>query len=132
MSCVCVCYKEGILVMNVTLCKYDLRKGDLFGLCWARVRRVSMRSMGVSSCICCMFVSYVHPVAVLNAAFGMTCNLLMLVEDARGDHMEEAYSRTGLMTALYVAMSVSFCLPHPFAGSAFIICSDLCACTELL
>ena len=26
----------------------------------------------------------VRPVAVLNAAFGMTCRLLMLVEDARG------------------------------------------------
>ena len=24
----------------------------------------------------------------------------LLVEDARGDHMEEAYSRAGLMTAL--------------------------------
>ena len=35
-------------------------------------------------------VSCVHPVAVLNAAFCMTCSLLMLVEDARGDHMEEA------------------------------------------
>ena len=42
----------------------------------------------------------VHPVAVLNAAFCMNCSLLMLVEDARGDHMEEAYSRAGLMTAL--------------------------------
>ena len=30
----------------------------------------------------------------------MTCSLLMLVEDARGEHMEEVYSRTGLMTAL--------------------------------
>ena len=30
----------------------------------------------------------VHPVAVLNAAFSMTCSLLMLVEDDRGDHME--------------------------------------------
>ena len=48
----------------------------------------------------CMFVSCVHPVAVVNAAFCMTCSLLMLVEDARGDHMEEAYSRAGLMTAL--------------------------------
>ena len=28
-------------------------------------------------------------------------------------------------------MSVSFCLPHPVAVSAFIICSDLCACTEM-
>ena len=42
----------------------------------------------------------VHAVAVLNAAFCMTCSLLMLVEDARCDHMEEAYSRAGLMTAL--------------------------------
>ena len=30
-----------------------------------------------------MFVSCVHPVAVLNAAFCMTCSLLMLVEDGR-------------------------------------------------
>ena len=31
---------------------------------------------------------------------GMTCSLLMLVEDAIGDHTEEAYSRVGLITAL--------------------------------
>ena len=37
----------------------------------------------------------VHPVAALNAVFCMTCSLLMLVE-----HMEGAYSRTGLITAL--------------------------------
>ena len=41
-------------------------------------------------------VSCVHHVAVLNAAFCMTCSMLMLVGDARGDHMEEAYSRVGL------------------------------------
>ena len=46
----------------------------------------------------------VYPVAVLNAEFCMTCSLLMLVEDARGDHMEEAYSRAGLMTALYIVL----------------------------
>ena len=40
-----------------------------------------MGSMSVSSCICCLLVSCVHPVAVLNAAFCMTCSLLMLVED---------------------------------------------------
>ena len=57
-----------------------------------------MGSMSVSSCRCCMFVSCVHLVAVLNAAFCMSCSLLMLVEDARVDHMEEAYSRAGLMT----------------------------------
>ena len=56
--------------------------------------------MSVSSCRCCMFVSCVHPVAVLNAAFCMTCSLLMLVEDAIGDHTEEAYSRASLITAL--------------------------------
>ena len=46
-----------------------------------------------SSCRCCMFVSCVHPVSVLNAAFCMACSLLILVEDARGNNMGEAYSR---------------------------------------
>ena len=59
-----------------------------------------MASVSVSSCRCCMYASCVHSVAVLNAAFCMTCTLLMLVKDARGDHMEEAYSRAGLITAL--------------------------------
>ena len=59
-----------------------------------------MRSVSVSSCRCCMFVSCVYHVAVLNAAFCMTCSLLMLVEDARGDHKEKAYSRAGIITAL--------------------------------
>ena len=49
-----------------------------------------------------------------------TCSLLMLVKDARSDHIEEAYSRGSLKTALYVAMSVSFCLPHPVAVSALL------------
>ena len=47
-----------------------------------------------------MLYVWVHPVAVLNAAFCMTCSLLMLVEDAIGDHTEEAYSRAGLITTL--------------------------------
>ena len=51
-----------------------------------------MGGVSVSPCRCCMFVSCVHPVVVLNAAFCMTCSLLMLVEDAIGDHTEEAYS----------------------------------------
>ena len=54
--------------------------------------------MSVSSCRC-MFVSCVHPVAVLNAVFCMTCSLLMLIEGERGDHMKEAYSRAGPTTA---------------------------------
>ena len=91
-----------------------------------------MGSVSVSSCRCCMFVSCVHPVAVLNVAFCMTCSLLILVENARGYHTEEAYSRAGLTTALYVAMRVSFCLLHPVAVSAFMICRGLYACTEML
>ena len=44
-------------------------------------------------------------VCVLCASCGssqycMTCNLLILVEDARDTHMEEVYSRPGLMSAL--------------------------------
>ena len=42
-----------------------------------------MGRMSVSSCRSCMFVSCVHPVAVLNAAFCMTCSLSMLVNDGR-------------------------------------------------
>ena len=63
-------------------------------------RSSCMWSVSVSSCRCCMFVSCVHPVAVLNAAFCMTCSLLMLVENARGDHVEEAYSRACFLTVL--------------------------------
>ena len=92
-----------------------------------------MGSVSASSCICCMFVSCVHLVAFLNAAYCMTCILLMLVEDARDDHMEEAYSRAGLIAALQVAMSASFCLPHPVAVSVFLmICRSFCVCTEML
>ena len=50
-----------------------------------------MGSMSVLSCRCCMFAFCVHPVTVLSAVFCMTFSLLMQVEDARGDHMEEAY-----------------------------------------
>ena len=59
-----------------------------------------MGSMSVSSCRCCMFVSCVHPVAVLNTAFCMTCILLVWVEDEGGAHLEEAYSRACLMAIL--------------------------------
>ena len=57
-----------------------------------RCRCSCMESVGVSSCRYCMFVSCVHPMAVLNAVFCMTCSLLMLVKDARGDHLEDPAS----------------------------------------
>ena len=59
-----------------------------------------MGSVRVSLCRCCMPLSCVHPVTALNAALCMTCSLFMLVEDARGDHMEQEYIRAGLMIAL--------------------------------
>ena len=65
-------------------------------LCFCLNCEACMGSVSVSSCTCCMFVSCVHPVAVLNAAFCMTCSLLMPIEDARGDHMEEAYLKSVL------------------------------------
>ena len=64
----------------------------------------------VSSCRCCVFVSVVHPVAILSAVFCVICSLLMFVSDASGDHMVETYSSMGLVMALYVAMIVSFAL----------------------
>ena len=38
--------------LALTLCKYDLRKGDLFVLSWARVRRVRRGSMSSELLIC--------------------------------------------------------------------------------
>ena len=63
-----------------------------------------MGSVSLLSCRCCMFVSCVHPVAVLNAAFCMTCSLLMLVEDEISDHTEEAYSRASLIQEIHTTI----------------------------
>ena len=66
--------------------------------------------MLVSSCMCCMLVSCVHPVASLRAVFCIICSLL--VSDALSDYMVESYSSTGPFMALYVASMVSLCLPY--------------------
>ena len=78
--------------------------------------------MCVSSCKCCVLVSVVHPVAILNAVFCIICSLLMCVSDVSGDHMVETYSSMGLAMALYVARIVSFCFPHVVDVSALSIC----------
>ena len=39
-------------VLRSTLCKYYLRKGDLFGLSWARVRRVRRGSISFKLLMC--------------------------------------------------------------------------------
>ena len=104
----------------------------VFSVCIVRRGAVGARVWGES------FVMQMLYVCVLCASCG---SFLMLVEDAIGDHTEEAYSRASLITALWVAMSVSFCLPHPVAVSAFMICRCLsafmicrclCACTEMV
>ena len=51
-------------------------------------------------CFVMQMVSCVHHMAVLNSEFCMTFHFLMLVDDTRGDHMEEAYSIAGLIPAL--------------------------------
>ena len=38
--------------LSSTLCKYDLRKGDLFVLSWARVRRVRRGSISSALLMC--------------------------------------------------------------------------------
>ena len=44
-----------------------------------------MSSMCVSSCRCCVLVSFVHPVSVMSAVFCIIYRLLMFVSDASGD-----------------------------------------------
>ena len=46
----CVC-GDGCVLAS-TLCKYDLRKGDLFVLSWARVRRVRRGSLSSELLVC--------------------------------------------------------------------------------
>ena len=60
MCCVCECLQWGHsgdgCVFGVALCKYDLRKGDLFVLSWTRVLRVKRESnlfRADNVCCCC-------------------------------------------------------------------------------
>ena len=55
MSCVWMLqrvHSDNGCVLASTLCKYDLRKGDLFVLSWARVQRVSRGSLSSELLIC--------------------------------------------------------------------------------
>ena len=55
MSCVCVLQRghsgDGCDLAS-TLCKYDLRMGDLFVLSWARVRRLRQGSLSSELLMC--------------------------------------------------------------------------------
>ena len=74
--CVAVVVKDSVFRLGVL--KYVCVRGVMdvvFSVCIVSCSCSCMGSMSVSSCRCCMFVSCVHPVAVLNAAFCMTCSL---------------------------------------------------------
>ena len=103
-ACFYVCCSDcGVLKYVVCLCKGCVGS-CVFCMYYealsCRCSCMGSVSVSVSSCIYCMFVSCEHPVAVLNVSFYKTCRLLMLVEDERGDQIEEAYSRAGRTTAL--------------------------------
>ena len=54
-SCVCVLQRGNSgdgCDLESTLCKYDLRKGDLFVLSWAMVRRVRRGSLSSELLMC--------------------------------------------------------------------------------
>ena len=89
-----------------------------------------MESVSVSSCRCCTFVSCVHPVAVLNAAFCMTCSLLMLVEDARGNHMEEQSQSRNCFVGCHEC--VLLFTPSCCSDYFFDLYRGLWVCTEIL
>ena len=74
-----------------------------------------------------MLVSDVCPVAILKAVFCIICNLFICVCEIMGDHIVQAYSRRGRVSALYVCMSVSFCFPQLVEVSALIMFSDFFA-----
>ena len=82
-------FSLGVLKYFVCLCSgcHGCCVFCLYSEAWS-CRCSCMGSVSVSSCRC-IFVFCVHHVTVLNAAGYMTCSLLMLVEDSRGDHMED-------------------------------------------
>ena len=81
------------------MCVRDVMK-VVFSVCIVTCGAVGSRVWEVEC-----FAMHMLYVCVLCASCGssqccMTCRLLMLVEDERGGHNEEAYSRAGLITAL--------------------------------
>ena len=100
-------------VLASTLCKYGLRKGYLFVLSWARVRRVRRGSISSELLVC----------------GGGVRSILLLPLVAR---CIETIDVCIWRMFVFMSVVVSFCLPHPVAVSAFMICRGLCACTEML
>lgn len=76
---------------------------------------------------CRWLVSAVQPVAMRSAVFCTVCSLLMDVFEVICDHVVLAYSRMGLVIALYVEAIVSCDLPHCVVVSAFSMFTDFFA-----
>ena len=124
-------FNLGVLKYVVCLCK------GCDGCCAFRLyldawscRCSCMGSMSVSSGRCCIFVSCVHPVAVLNAAFCMT-SFLMLFEDATGDHMEEtpndtSYTRCSCHSSLANPVHIVSTPPAPSKGGQITVFGQAC------
>ena len=75
----------------------------------------------VSSCRCCVFMSVVHPVAILSAVLCVICSLLMFVSDASGYHMVEApndtaYKRWSCHSELKLLCKLCRTSPPPAMG----------------
>ena len=84
--CVAVIVRDSVFSLAVLyVCVRDVMD-VVFSVCNVRHGAVCARvSSSYGSCQCCILHDF---------------PFFMLVEDARGDHMEEAYSRAGLMTIL--------------------------------
>ena len=91
-----------------------------------------MESVTVSSCRCCMFVSCVYPVAILNAAFYMTFSIF----NAGRVCKRRPYGRGILQSRSHDCLIGSHECLLLFTPSCcseyFMICKGLCACTEML
>ena len=93
-------------------------------------------------CVCgcdCNVVMQMLYVCVLCASCGssQSCVLHDLQFVNAGQGCNRRPYRRGILQSrshncFIEAMSVSFCLPHPVAVIAFMICRGLCACTEML
>ena len=82
-----------------------------------------------SSCRCGMFVSCVHPVAVLNAAFCITC--MHLVNAGQGCK-RQPHGRGKLQSRSHDCLIGSLLFTLSCCCECFIMCSGLSVCTEML
>ena len=87
MSCVWVLQRghsgDGCVLAS-TLCKYDLKKGDLFVLSWARVRRVRRGSI-FSELLVCNVVSLYVVCCSVNVSVCFVCCVLDSVCELFGE-----------------------------------------------